>query len=237
VPYTNVRLYIGEKEMNILFFIVAVVAHLRNGNEYVTSTEADERGIPTTGKAVLRACLTVGGEVPSDFDSDETDEAFAIDALDWIRMLSEEERDGSSRSSRYLKKLHKEATGSFVSVKNCNLLASLPRAYFQYLQKQSGGTQFAESQHVGEVGGEYTGILTVVDSRVMPNRYNPSRPNHLHRFTDPKGNLLVWWTTSTKQTQGVNSGDEILLTGQVKGHDEYEGTPQTTLRRCHISKV
>lgn len=224
--------------MNVLFFIIAIVAFLRNeDNEYVTSADAEEQGIPSTGKHVLRACLVAEGEVPDFFEADETDESAAMNAIDWIRGLPEEQRDGSTQSSRYLKKLHKAATATSVGVKDCNMLASLPRAYFQTLARREEGSQFAESVHVGTVGAEYTGALTVVGSRKMYNKYNPSRPNFLHRFVDPKGNLLVWWTTSEKQMAGISEDAEIILTGQVKDHGTYEGTDQTVLRRCSISKV
>lgn len=46
-------------------------------------------------------------------------------------------------------------------------------------------------------------------------------------------NVLVWFSSSSKD---IEEGDEIILTGTVKAHKEYNGIKQTVLSRCIIKK-
>ena len=46
--------------------------------------------------------------------------------------------------------------------------------------------------------------------------------------------VLVWMTSSCKD---IEVGDELLLTGTIKSHDEYKGVKQTKLSRCIIKNI
>ena len=53
----------------------------------------------------------------------------------------------------------------------------------------------------------------------------------LVKFEDANGNILQWWTAVEIKAE---VGDQVLLTGTVKAHDEYKGVKSTTVTRCKI---
>ena len=56
----------------------------------------------------------------------------------------------------------------------------------------------------------------------------------LVKFEDANGNILQWWTAVEIKAE---VGDQVLLTGTVKAHDEYKGVKSTTVTRCKIKAV
>ena len=56
----------------------------------------------------------------------------------------------------------------------------------------------------------------------------------LIKFEDANGNILQWWTAVDIKAE---VGDQVLLTGTVKAHDEYKGVKSTTVTRCKIKAV
>lgn len=48
---------------------------------------------------------------------------------------------------------------------------------------------------------------------------------------DGEGHVFKWFASGSKP---IESGDEIVIDGTVKGHDEYNGLKQTALTRCKI---
>ena len=56
----------------------------------------------------------------------------------------------------------------------------------------------------------------------------------LVKFEDANGNILQWWTAVEIKAE---VGDQVLLTGTVKAHDEYKGVKSTSVTRCKIKAV
>lgn len=56
----------------------------------------------------------------------------------------------------------------------------------------------------------------------------------LVKFEDANKNILQWWTSVEIKAE---VGDQVLLTGSVKAHDEYKGVKSTTVTRCKIKAV
>lgn len=50
------------------------------------------------------------------------------------------------------------------------------------------------------------------------------------------GGTVIWWASKHADELEVEQGEEITLTGTIKAHEEYEGTFQTVLTRCKISR-
>lgn len=76
---------------------------------------------------------------------------------------------------------------------------------------------------------DYAVILKSV--RGMETRYGYTQ---LVKFEDANGNILQWWTAVEIKAE---VGDQVLLTGSVKAHDEYKGVKSTTVTRCKIKAV
>lgn len=77
----------------------------------------------------------------------------------------------------------------------------------------------------------YDYAVTLKSIRGMDTRFGWTQ---LVKFEDESGNLLQWWTAVEIKAE---VGDQILLTGSVKAHDEYKGVKSTTVTRCKIKAV
>ena len=76
---------------------------------------------------------------------------------------------------------------------------------------------------------DYAVVLKSV--REMETRFGWTQ---LVKFEDANGNILQWWTAVEIKAE---VGDQVLLTGTVKAHDEYKGVKSTTVTRCKIKAV
>jgi len=59
----------------------------------------------------------------------------------------------------------------------------------------------------------------------------------IYTFEDPKGNVIVWKTSSSIRDgeYEIGVGTSVMLRGTVKAHDLYKSTKQTVLTRCKVS--
>lgn len=76
---------------------------------------------------------------------------------------------------------------------------------------------------------DYAVVLKSV--RGMETRFGWTQ---LVKFEDANGNILQWWTAVEIKAE---VGDQVLLTGTIKAHDEYKGVKSTTVTRCKIKAV
>ena len=76
---------------------------------------------------------------------------------------------------------------------------------------------------------DYAVVLKSV--RGMETRFGYTQ---LVKFEDANGNILQWWTAVEIKAE---VGDQVLLTGTVKAHDEYKGVKSTTVTRCKIKAI
>ena len=56
----------------------------------------------------------------------------------------------------------------------------------------------------------------------------------LVKFETKNLDKIVWWTTVDIQ---FNIGDEILLTGTIKSHEEFRSVKQTVMTRCKLKGI
>ena len=76
---------------------------------------------------------------------------------------------------------------------------------------------------------DYAVVLKSV--RGMETRFGWTQ---LVKFEDANGNILQWWTAVEIKAE---VGDQVLLTGTVKAHNEYKGIKSTTVTRCRLKIV
>lgn len=92
-------------------------------------------------------------------------------------------------------------------------------------------TPKSNSQYIGEPKERIRDMKVVVSSiRTFNGYYGVTTVYTFKREED----VLVWMTSSCKD---IEVGDELLLTGTIKSHDEYKGVKQTNLSRCIIKNV
>jgi len=117
------------------------------------------------------------------------------------------------------------------------------------------------SEHVGECGEKISVKCRLEERFCFDGAFGCTT---VAKFRDDDGNLLVWFasnfpvrgfltvpetihynedgTVSWKEKsheEGIewNIGDDVILSGTVKGHDIYNGEKQTTLTRCKLKAV
>ena len=90
----------------------------------------------------------------------------------------------------------------------------------------------SKSEYLGNIKDRLRGLRVVVTSaRPLEGYYGTST---LYTFLNGE-NVLVWISSSCKVQ--LQEGDEVLITGTVKDHKEYNGVKQTVLTRCSAEMV
>ena len=88
------------------------------------------------------------------------------------------------------------------------------------------------SEHMGVVGERLREIkATFVACRGFSGQYGWT---NIYHFKVGE-NVLNWFTKTEKE--GLEPGQEVLLTGTVKKHDEYQGVKVTHLTRCIVKAL
>lgn len=88
----------------------------------------------------------------------------------------------------------------------------------------------SHSEYIGEIKERLRDLkVTLTAIRSFDGFYGTS---FIYTFEYGE-DILVWMTSSCKD---IEVGEECLLTGTVKSHDEYKGVKQTKLSRCIIKK-
>ena len=89
----------------------------------------------------------------------------------------------------------------------------------------------SHSEYIGEIKERMRDMkVTLTAARSIDGFYGTST---IYTFNYNE-NVLVWITSSC---QDIEVGEEVLLTGTVKAHDEYKGVKQTKMSRCIIKKA
>ena len=92
----------------------------------------------------------------------------------------------------------------------------------------------SHSEFIGEIKERLRDIhAKLVSEREINSYYGTSI---LYTFAQNE-NILVWFCSGCPIDKDIHIGDEILLTGTVKAHDEYNGIKQTKLNRCIVKRA
>ena len=165
-------------------------------------------------------------------DMDESDGADATAALVWARNLSPKDASG------YLYNLGVAARQECVTMETAGLMASAITAY-KRAQESEAERKAREAMtnaapvvrsHIGTVGKREVLTLTVKTLRTFDSDYGVRT---LVRMEDPAGNVVVWWTGEAPEW--AREGNQVKVKATVKAHDDYKGTPQTTITRASLA--
>ena len=89
------------------------------------------------------------------------------------------------------------------------------------------------NEHKGEKGERLTLSLEVVRTYTFETAYGDKT---FVTMEDSEGNCYLWKGTS-RIANKLETGDEVVGKGTVKGHDDYKGRKQTELTRCSFAIV
>lgn len=98
--------------------------------------------------------------------------------------------------------------------------------------KAEANAKLSNSQHYGEIGDrikKHPAILKEVKS--ISNEWGGSL-----LYTFAIGDDIFTWFTQSVIDESIQPGDNIILSGTVKAHTEYNGILQTQLSRCIVKK-
>lgn len=147
------------------------------------------------------------------------------DALEWI---------GAQKGvTNYIHNLKTACSLEYVSYRNFGLLASLFPAYNRALKNSREYTHNrpeSHSEHVGNVGDTISFRSESV--RCMASWETDYGTKRLLKMADESGNVFIWKTGVI-----VNDTSDVIVTGEIKAHDEFRGVKQTELTRCKIVKA
>lgn len=161
----------------------------------------------------------------------EQDEAAVTRVIAWARDLG-------MHHEEYLRNLHvligKAEAHQGILHRHVGLVCSAVQA-----EARARGETFVKteeklpSRHVGKVGERLRGLkLKLVDVRSMSGSFGDCR---LVKMQADDGALFSWFGTAS--LDGSSRGDRLEVTGTVKAHREYKGTPETQLTRCSVVRV
>lgn len=174
-----------------------------------------------------------------EYDVHKVDEE-AINALEWIKSLSEDEINKSS----YLFNIRQIVDAEYCTGRHFGFLASLIPSYSKSEYKRLLDTKNGNvktSEYIGNVGDKINVKVTHLNSYNYETQFGSS---YIHLFVDDDGNIFKWSTNSKleftvkdnnsnlSQWYCLDKGATIQLTGKIKEHSEYRGQKQTVLTRC-----
>ena len=161
-----------------------------------------------------------------DLYATERDEKLATEAIAWGKALATDD-------SEYLYNLGVAVRLDFVKGKTAGLMCSLISAFQRHLDREAElnmkKATNKDRKHVGVVG-ERQGFeqLTVKTIRSFDNEWGVTT---LIRFEDAAGNVIVWFKSGDTY---IEEGQVLDITGTIKAHEDYKGTPQTVIQRAKI---
>lgn len=157
-----------------------------------------------------------------DLHEEERDEALAREALAWAR--------GLGGDSDYLYNLGVACRLECVKLNTAGIVGLAIAAYLRHCERvaelQNKRKQNVKRKHVGVVG-ERMGFarVTVKKLHYVDGNYGVRT---LVRFETQDGDVLIWWASKEIEWE---IGAVLDITGTVVKHSEYNGCPQTELKR------
>lgn len=167
----------------------------------------------------------------------------AVNAIEWIKSLSEDEINKSS----YLFNIKQIIDAGYCTGRHFGFLASLIPSYRKSEYKRLLDNNKKESEYIGNVGDKLTIKVKYLNSYSYSANFGTS---YIYIFEDDNGNIIKWSTGTPliytieynvllnnpnmnyTYQHALDKGAIIKLSGKIKAHDEYRNQKQTVLTRC-----
>lgn len=89
-----------------------------------------------------------------------------------------------------------------------------------------------DSEYIGEIGDKVELTLTFKDYFTFETHYSYyGELNFIYKFADDNGNTVTWKTSKAME---LERGEQYIVKGTIKDHNEYKGDKQTVLTRCKV---
>lgn len=153
-----------------------------------------------------------------------SDREFAENACQYIR-------EQNIVTSDYIENVVKALDAEYVTEKRIALLASVAGVYKRHIESQNS-LKHCTNEHMGKVKDRLKGLITTVSRvRYTDGYYGTTTIITMH---DSDGRTLVWFASGYHD---VNDGEELIIDGTVKTHDEYKGIRQTVITRVKYKSL
>ena len=203
--------------MEILNFLAQVASQIE-GSKFVTAKDATARKVQSTGEEAAWAVIQ------DDCDFTDAHMELATKALAYVRDYKGD--------SKFVKDLNKVACED-IGMGQADRAAWIIPAYQRSLEDAANAFEAANSQFVGEIGGEAVFVGTVAAVRTVNVR---GFKKQVINLLDGNGNVFTYWRNE-KDALALEAGQSIRCFGKVKAHNVYNDVKQTVLTRATIRVV
>lgn len=215
----------------IHYFVTLVNSIIRSVG-WISRTQAQEDDGPSTANLAYDICTAKTHEQAQKLikyyklEITEEDPEVAAKAIQWASEISSEEA-----GSTYMHDLGVCCRSKIVTYKTAGYVASVVNAYKRHISSlEIAKAKNIESNHIGEVGSRLTfDDLTILKLHSVSSGLYPKT---LVRFSDPQGNIMIWWASGSPQWLQV--GKHVKVKGTVCKHSLYNDIPQTELKRVTL---
>ena len=152
------------------------------------------------------------------------DEENVKKAVEWFKAIPQQEKD----RSEFFHNIEVLLNSETVTPRDVGFLGAIFPAYHRAtaVAKEKAGQPAKKNEVVGTVGAKLPATqVTVVGTQNIQGQYGTTQ---LCRMEDAEGRLFVWFNNSSNQ---LEQGQNLVITGTIKKHDEFRGRAQTVLTR------
>ncbi len=152
------------------------------------------------------------------------DEELVKKAIEWFDTIPQEEKQRSEFYHNIDVLLRSEA----VTPRDVGFVGAIFPAYYRAMHagEEKKARANKKNEVVGTVGQKIPPTqITVVGTHMISGQYGTTQ---ICRMEDAEGRLFVWFNNSQNQ---LEQGQQLVITGTIKKHDEYKGRMQTVLTR------
>lgn len=163
---------------------------------------------------------------------DDSDKEIAEKTIEYFKSVDNQDND-------YLMNCKKIVEINRVPFKKMGLACSMVKSYrnhLEYLARQELKAEEKESNWFGEIGDKVVKVkVKCVFKTYIENNYGYGSST-LYKFVDyATGN--IYKTFYSGYTWEVEQDEEVLLSGTVKKHDEWNGKKENMLTRCKVFEL
>jgi hypothetical protein len=196
---------------------------------WVSAKDAEIRDTRRTSSAAMENMFPLPKYRHLALPLTDRDYQIAEQAVAWVRGIIAPRGD-------YEYNLTVVAAGEFITYRDIGLAASMIQGLYRHqeqtIKRAERLVSLKNSQHLGAIKERLRDLPALVYGyRAFESAHGSS---HLFRLRTPEGNVILWWAS---KAQDLSIGDNVLLTGTVVKHTEYENVKQTTLSRCKITML
>lgn len=155
--------------------------------------------------------------------------------VQWLKDLKDEEI-----KSNYIHNLKTLIDYGYYKNKHFALLVSAPYAYLKNENRKvkENEEEKEPSDFVGQPKDKILLKAKLGQQKPFENQFGTSVAIN---FTDGEGNKYTWFTKDklgyfdeNDTYQSIDTGQDVIIFGTIKGHNEYKGLKSTLLTRCKV---